>query len=148
MQIRQAALTDEEAVCRLWTHLIECYNKTVSATVLKQSFRYAVAHPHKVLIFIILIEGVVTGTASLHFGHFSTWNNNWYGHVEDMVVDPAYRGRGFAEALLRHLVAVAAKKNLARLELHTHINNQAARRLYEKVGFATDSLLYELTLNR
>lgn len=146
MLIRQAELKDEEAVCRLWAMLLECYNKSASLDVLKQSFRYAVGHPHKVLIFIILIEGVVTGTASLHFGHFSTWNNNWYGHVEDMVIDPSYRHQGLAEALLRHLIDVAAENKLARLELHTQAGNQAARHLYEKLGFSTDSMLYELTL--
>jgi ribosomal protein S18 acetylase RimI-like enzyme len=148
MEIRQAKPGDEEAVCRLWTVLLDLYHKKTSPEILQQSFRYAVEHPHKVLIFIVLIEGVVTGTASLHLGHYSTWNDNWYGHVEDVVVDPDYRGRGLAEKLIRHIIAVASEKKLARLELNALAENVAARALYEKVGFTTDSVAYELNLNK
>ncbi len=148
MEIRQAELGDEEAVCRLWTVLLKFYNKQASPEILQQSFHYAVEHPHKVLIFIVLVEGVITGTASLHLGHYSTWNDNWYGHIEDVVVDPDYRGRGLAEKLVSHIIAVATEKKLARLELNALVENDAARRLYEKVGFSTDSVAYELNLKQ
>ncbi|MCJ7806446.1 MAG: GNAT family N-acetyltransferase, partial [Clostridia bacterium] len=113
----------------------------------RSSFRYTVKHPLKVLVFIILVEGVVTGTVSLHLGHYSTWDDNWYGHIEDVIVDPAYRGRGLASELLRHVISAAREQNLSRLELFTTNNNHAARRIYEKLGFNTDSVYYELPLN-
>ncbi|MFO7952954.1 MAG: GNAT family N-acetyltransferase [Bacillota bacterium] len=146
MEIRQATLADEKAVCRLWSLLLKFYNKQPSLEVLQCSFRYAVDHPRKVLIFIILIEGVVTGTVSLQMGHFSTWNNNWYGHLEDLIIDPAYRGRGAAEKLINHAVKEARENNLARLELSALNDNGKARRLYEKLGFTTNSVVYELPL--
>jgi len=147
MEIRQATHADEEAVCRLWIILLKFYNKQPSMEVLQRSFRYAVDHPRKVLIFIILIEGVVTGTVSLHLGHFSTWNNNWYGHLEDLVVDPAYRGKGVAEKLIKHAVKAARENDLARIELSALNDNKTARKLYEKLGFTTNSVVYELQLN-
>ncbi len=147
MEIRQATRADEEAVCRLWSILLKFYDKQPYLEVLQRSFRYAVDHPRKVLIFIILIEGVVTGTVSLHLGHFSTWNNNWYGHLEDLIVDPAYRGRGIAEKLVNHAVEAARENDLARIELSALNDNQSARRLYEKLGFTTNSVVYELQLN-
>jgi ribosomal protein S18 acetylase RimI-like enzyme len=147
MQVRVATLEDKAEVCRLWAMLLKFYNKTASPEILERSFRYAVEHPHKVLIFIILIEGVVTGTASLHLGHYSTWNDNWYGHIEDVVVDPAYRGRGLASALVSEALKVAREKKLSRVELNALNDNYPARRLYEKLGFTTDSVAYELPLN-
>lgn len=139
-------MNDQEAVCRLWTVLLKFYSKDASPEVLQKSFRYAVEHPHKVLIFIILIEGVVTGTASLHLGHYSTWNDNWYGHIEDVIIDPVYRGRGLAETLLRQVIEAARKEKLSRIELNALVDNRPARRLYEKLGFSTDSVAYELSL--
>lgn len=147
MQIRHAIPEDEAAVCRLWTMLLKFYNKSASPEVLKRSFRYAVDHPHKVLLFIILVEGEVTGTASLHLGHYSTWNDNWYGHVEDVIIDPAYRGKGLAFALLKEVLRVAEEKKLSRVELNALNTNYPAHRLYEKLGFTTDSVAYELALN-
>ncbi len=146
MEVKLVTMNDQEAVCRLWTVLLDFYSKDASPEVLQKSFRYAVEHPHKVLIFIILIEGVVTGTASLHLGHYSTWNDNWYGHIEDVIIDPVYRGRGLAETLLRQVIEAARKEKLSRIELNALVDNRPARRLYEKLGFSTDSVAYELSL--
>lgn len=147
MEIRLASADDEIEVCRLWRMLLRFYRKNTSIEVLQQSFRYAVAHPLKVLVYIILIEGVVTGTASLHLGHYSTWNDNWYGHIEDVIIDPAYRGQGLASKLIRHTITAAREQNLSRLELSALNENHTARKMYEKLGFTTDSVTYELPLN-
>ncbi len=148
MQVRVATPEDEASVCRLWTMLLKFYNKSASPEILERSFRYVVEHPHKVIIFIILFEGVVTGTASLHLGHYSTWNDNYYGHVEDVLIDPAHRGKGLAFILLKEVLRVAKEKNLSRVELNALNDNYPARRLYEKLGFTTDSVAYELALNK
>lgn len=146
MEIRPATLQDEAAVCALWGQLVSCYKKKVEPDVLQRSFRYAIAHPEQVLVYVALVEGAMAGTASLHQGHYSTWNDNWYGHIEDVVVDPAYRRCGVGEALVRHIVAVARELGLSRLELNALNENIPARRLYEKIGFKTDSVVYELKL--
>ena len=146
MEVKLATAAEEIEVCRLWEMLLKFYRKQSSPEVLQRSFRFAINHPHKVLIFIILIEGVVTGTASLHLGHYSTWNDNWYGHVEDLIVDPAYRGRGLASELMRHVISAAKAENLSRIELNALNNNHGARRIYEELGFTTDSVVYELPL--
>ncbi len=147
MQVRVATYEHQADVCRLWTMLLNFYRKKASPEILERSFRYAVDHPHKVLIFIIMIEGVVTGTASLHLGHYSTWNDNYYGHVEDVIIDPDYRGRGLALILVAEVIKAAREKNLSRVELNALSDNLPARRLYEKLGFTTDSVAYELKLN-
>jgi ribosomal protein S18 acetylase RimI-like enzyme len=147
MEVRLATAAEEAEVCRLWTMLLEFYQKSAAPDVLHRSFRYAVNHPQKVLIFIILIEGVVTGTASLHLGHYSTWNDNWYGHIEDVIIDPAYRGRGLASHLLSHVIVAAREQNLSRIEVNALKENHSARKMYEKLGFTTDSVAYELPLS-
>jgi ribosomal protein S18 acetylase RimI-like enzyme len=148
MEIRLATTADEAAVCRLWTGLLNFYKKHASPEVLQRSFRYAVKNPLKVQVYVIAIEGTVAGTASLHLGHYSTWNDNWYGHIEDLIIDQSWRGRGYACRLLRHIIAAAEEQNLSRVELNALNENQAARRLYEKLGFTSDSVVYELPLNR
>lgn len=144
MEIRQALVKEEEAVCALWRQLMECYQKKVNASVLQRSFHYAVSRPGQVRIYVAVIDGVIAGTASLHLGHYSTWNDNWYGHIEDVIVGPAYRRRGIAEALVRHSIAAAGELGLSRLELNALSENTGARKMYEKIGFTTDSVVYEL----
>jgi ribosomal protein S18 acetylase RimI-like enzyme len=146
MEIRQAHAADENAVCRLWETLLAFYRKETGRPVLQRSFRYAVGHPRQVRIYVAVMDGAIAGTASLHLGHYSTWNDNWYGHIEDVVVAPEFRRRGVGLRLIRHLIAVAEEEGLARLELNTLATNHAARRLYEQLGFKTDSVVYELPL--
>jgi len=147
MEIREAVWADEEAVARLWTVLIEQYQKEVSPEVLKRAFRYVVHNPRKVKVYVALADGEIVGTASLHLGHYSTWNDNFYGHVEDLIVDPSFRGRGLASRLLGRIIEAAREENLARLELNTKNHNRAARKLYERMGFGTGSVVYDLQLS-
>ncbi len=145
-EIVESGLEQEEQVLKLWAQLMETYGKKASPTVMRESYRFAVAHPRQVKIYVAQREEKVLGTASLHLGHFSTWNNNWYGHVEDLIVHPQERCRGVASSLLTHIAGVARKEKLSRLELHTMTDNKIARAMYEKLGFRTSSVIYELPL--
>lgn len=146
IEIRRAVLADEEAVCTLWRMLLQFYRKDAAGEVLQRSFRFAVYHPEQIHIYLALIEGRPAGTASLHFGHYSTWNDYWYGHVEDLIVAPQFRRRGVAYRLLVHIDEAARQAGLGRVELLVLNDNLPARRLYEKYGFTSDSMAYELPL--
>jgi len=63
MAAKMVCETNKIELCRFWTMLHKFYKQQSSPEVLQCSYRYAINHPEKVLIFIILIEGVVTGTA-------------------------------------------------------------------------------------
>ncbi|WP_162784780.1 GNAT family N-acetyltransferase [Paracoccus suum] len=49
---------------------------------------------------------------------------------------PAARGRGYAEALLRHLLEIARADGMTELALHVGTGNEPAQRLYHRLGFA------------
>lgn len=58
-----------------------------------------------------------------------------YLHVVAMWVDPAHRGRGVGHAVLRRVEVWARRRGL-RLHLDVNTTNAAARRSYERFGFA------------
>lgn len=144
MIIRQATAADTEQVVLLWQALLDYYHKKVDVAVLRRSFRYAAAHPEQVRVYLALDQGKALGTASLHLGHYSTWYDSWYGHVEDVVVYPEARRRGVARALIIHIIGEARQAGLSRIELNALADNSAAHRLYRGLGFSTDSVAYEL----
>lgn len=147
-EIRQAVSSDEQDVCSLWRMLLQFYRKEASDEILRHTFRYAVEHPEKILVYLALVDGRPAGTVSLHLGHYSTWNDYWYGHVEDLIVSPEYRRRGLAYRLLLQIKKAAGRSGLGRVELLVLNDNIPARRLYEKFGFTTDSAVYELPIER
>lgn len=57
------------------------------------------------------------------------------GHVDDVVVDEAMRGRGYARALLRRMTEIATARGLRTLDLTSRPSRESAIRLYESVGF-------------
>lgn len=57
------------------------------------------------------------------------------GHVEEVVVDEAYRGRGLGNQLMRGLLDEAKKNGLVELELTSRPSNVTANAWYQKLGF-------------
>lgn len=55
--------------------------------------------------------------------------------VEDMIVDNAYRGKGYGEKILLELLDWARKEDMDTIELTTNPARVAANALYQKVGF-------------
>lgn len=60
-------------------------------------------------------DGVPVGMA-LFFYNYSTWLGKAGIYLEDLYVQPAYRGRGYGRALLTRLAALAVERGCGRLE--------------------------------
>jgi ribosomal protein S18 acetylase RimI-like enzyme len=60
--------------------------------------------------------------------------------LHDIYVDEAARGRGIGEALLRETLRIAADRGAPRVVLLTAAQNEAAHRLFQRVGFRTTML--------
>lgn len=58
-----------------------------------------------------------------------------YGELKRMYVRPEYRGRKYGERLVDHLAEHARANGVTLLRLETGIHQQAAIRLYERLGF-------------
>ena len=71
---------------------------------------------------------------ALWFHNFSTFEGRPGLYLEDLFVRPAYRGRGYGEALLRHLARLAVERDCARFEWAVLDWNEPAIRFYRKLG--------------
>lgn len=58
------------------------------------------------------------------------------GIVDDVVVSPAYKRRGLAQAMLTECLLLLRERGVKRIRLHTDASNRhGAKSLYEKLGF-------------
>ena len=62
-----------------------------------------------------------------------TFDGRLEGHVEDLVVDEAHRGRGHGTAMFRHLLREAKRAGASEVSLGVHKGNLAMMAYYEKV---------------
>lgn len=82
---------------------------------------------------IARIAGEPVGFA-LWFHNYSTFAGRPGLYLEDLFVRPAFRGRGYGEALLRHLARVATARGCARFEWSVLDWNEPALAFYRKLG--------------
>jgi ribosomal-protein-alanine acetyltransferase len=60
-----------------------------------------------------------------------------HAHLNLLAVRPGYRSRGVGTALMRWLESSARTAGIFNVGLELRANNDAARRFYEKLGYAT-----------
>jgi ribosomal protein S18 acetylase RimI-like enzyme len=69
----------------------------------------------------------------------------WYAilhdeaYVYDLLVEPAYRGKGYARAAMQCFAREAAAQGVAQLALNVFSENDVARRLYASLGYVAVS---------
>ncbi len=78
-------------------------------------------------------NGAVVAFA-LFFTNFSTFLAKPGMYLEDLYVQPAWRGRGLGKALLQHLGALAVERGCGRFEWSVLDWNSHAIRFYERMG--------------
>ncbi|MEO1469166.1 MAG: GNAT family N-acetyltransferase [Pseudomonadota bacterium] len=80
------------------------------------------------------------------FGRFVLPENQRYGYISDLWVDPRIRGRGVASALIARAGRDLADLGCRRIEISAITANSRAIRLYEALGFSPDHVTLARTL--
>lgn len=76
---------------------------------------------------------------ALFFHNFSTFLGRRGLYLEDLFVEPRYRGRGVGRALLSRLATIAVERNCGRLEWSVLDWNEPAIALYKALGAKAQS---------
>jgi ribosomal protein S18 acetylase RimI-like enzyme len=80
--------------------------------------------------------GVVVGYAYGHVEGFDYMSlRGPAGIIEDIIVDPAHRGRGIGAALLDAITEAFESRGAPQVVLSTAVQNESAQRLFERAGF-------------
>lgn len=83
-----------------------------------------------VIFLVARLDGVAVGCGAVKFV------NRDYAEVKRMYVTPRWRGRGVAQAPLKHLERLAHQNGFGLLRLETGIHQPEAVTLYERAGFS------------
>ncbi|MCH8550933.1 MAG: GNAT family N-acetyltransferase [Natronospirillum sp.] len=71
---------------------------------------------------------------AIYFFNFSTWTGKRGIYLEDLFVDPEYRGHGAGKALLQYLAKLALDKDCRRFEWSVLDWNTPSIAFYESLG--------------
>lgn len=89
--------------------------------------------------------------AALENGRYVGWislvyipkiGQRWKGHghiyIDELWVEPGFRGKGFAKALMKKADDLKSELNATGIRLYVNVNNPTAKILYEHCGFHED----------
>jgi len=86
------------------------------------------------LSLLARLDGKAVGFSNCFQG-FSTFSCKPVLNIHDIAVDPEYRGRGIAHALLDAIAAHARDQDCCKITLEVLVGNAKARSVYHDAGF-------------
>jgi len=134
LKIRNAVQADLPKILQFIKDLAE-YEKAPNEVVLSVSDleRSLFGANPQVYCLIAEFENEVTGFAVWHL-NYSTWLGKHGIYLEDLYVDPKYRGQGHGKALLRKLAQICIERGYKRLQWWVLDWNQSAIDFYKSIG--------------
>jgi GNAT superfamily N-acetyltransferase len=89
------------------------------------------------LIALMECEGVLAGFIQVYHTFSSiTVSDVWI--INDLYVEPHFRGRGIAPGLIGWVHATAKKVGIVQIRISTEAGNVVAQKLYESLGYVAD----------
>ena len=142
LKIRLAEQTDFDSVFgllkQLWPDLDLNYH-TLHEIYLK-------AIDSKVQQLIIgVADNKIVGFCSLTIKN-NLWQAGNLGHVDELVVDKHYRGKGYGKKLIDSITHIAIDLKCKRIELDSAFHRKEAHRFYESIGYENRAYLFSRTL--
>lgn len=131
MEIGRVEQRDLSAIGRLHAHF---WGTVSDERVMAETLARLSADPDHLLLAARL-DGTCVGTATGVVCHGLYGGADTYLVIEDVVVDPAYRRRGVATALLAELERLARTRSCNQMVLLSETCRDDARALYLSAGF-------------
>lgn len=132
--VRSATITDLPDIFK-FIHALAEYEKALNEVLLsiddlEQSF---FGENPQVYCLLSQEADVVTGIAIWHL-NYSTWRGKHGLYLEDLFVDPKYRGAGHGKALLVRLAQICVERGYPRFQWWVLDWNESAIEFYKSFG--------------
>jgi GNAT superfamily N-acetyltransferase len=105
----------------------------------KKGLEAIIADPAIGLILVLKEDNKIIGMVNLLFT-ISTSLGAKVALLEDMIIDPAHRGKGAGTILLQAAKQKASEQGCRRITLLTDASNSNAKAFYQKMGFVESKM--------
>jgi ribosomal protein S18 acetylase RimI-like enzyme len=141
--IRKLEQKDKENWAKLYSGYAEFYKVPMNTVILDTLWAWIHDNNHIVDAIGFELEGKIVGIA-----HFRTMprpiKGQYIGFLDDLFVEPEFRGQKIAQKLISHLKSLSKANNWDGIRWITHSSNENAKKLYDKIANNTGFELYEL----
>lgn len=142
IEIRPLEAGDRADWDRLWAAYLAFYGAERSRAQFDLTFgRYLDPGRGDMLAFVACSGGRCVGLAHV-IVHSHGWQDAPVTYLQDLYVEEAARGTGAGRALIEAVFADADRSGRPNVYWMTQSGNVTARRLYDRIGVATDFMKY------
>lgn len=129
------ATPDDCALVMHFIHRLADYEKLLSeVTGTEDDVRRELFGENAIVRAVIAYEGETPVGFALYFFNFSTFLTRRGLYLEDLYIEPEYRGKGYGKALIEYLAREAVKNGCGRFEWVVLEWNEAAIGFYKRIG--------------
>jgi GNAT superfamily N-acetyltransferase len=140
-RIEQATLEDLPQLTDLLTSLFEQEaDFRPNRTKQMRGIQLILENPARGRIFVIREEGAIVGMINMLFT-ISTAEGGFVVLLEDVVVAPGKRGRGYGSSLLNYAVDYAKAKGFKRMTILTDVDEVDSHRFFKRHGFTGSHMI-------
>ena len=130
-----------------WSHLYQgyanFYKVPMNSGILDTLWEWIHDEKHVVRGICFELDSKIVGIA-----HYRTMprpiKGQYIGFLDDLFVEPEFRGQKIAQKLINHLKSLSKSNNWDGIRWITHSSNENAKNLYNKIANNTGFELYEL----
>ena len=133
-RIEAASETDVPLILRMIKALADYENMSDEVVATESSVREALFSDRPFGEVVIGYAGTEPAGFAVFFHSFSTFRGAPGLYLEDLFVEPRWRGHGFGRKLLAHVASLAVARGCHRLEWSVLDWNELAIRFYRRVG--------------
>ena len=128
---------------KLYKAYADFYKVPMNSGILNALWDWILDDNHIVNGICYELEGNIIGIA-----HYRTMprpiRGEYIGFLDDLFVEPKFRGQQIAQKLISHLKSLSKANNWNGIRWITHSSNENAKKLYDKIANNTGFELYEL----
>ena len=144
--IRDPRPTDETDWRRLWSGYCAFYETALPEAITAATWGRMLA-PGSPLFGRIAEQDSQVAGFTISVLHEGSWTIRSCCYLEDLFVEPEFRGQGIARALIEDLLRLCRREGWSRFYWHTRASNREARRLYDHFAEADDFVRYRMFLD-
>ncbi|MDB2341753.1 GNAT family N-acetyltransferase [Candidatus Pelagibacter bacterium] len=141
--IRKLDHKDKENWVKLYNAYANFYKVPMNTRILDTLWDWINDENHIVKGICFESEDKIVGIA-----HYRTMprpiKGKYIGFLDDLFVEPDFRGQKIAQKLINHLKLLSKSNNWDGIRWITHSSNENAKKLYDKISNNTGFELYEL----
>ena len=141
--IRNIEIKDKEQWKRLYLGYADFYQVTISEQILETIWDWLHDTNHDLNALVYEIDNSIVALA--HYRRMpSPLRGKYIGFLDDLYVDPQFRGKNIGEKIIKKLNDISKERNWGLIRWITRNDNYKAKSLYDKVAKKSTWEVYEL----